>query len=220
MTNYHNIKTRTRAFLRVKRNHLSVCTGLFLNKDTDIYSSSGSWLFNRCYVMSAPHGDLMAHDHTVHHDHDITWPYDQDMTITTRILPTQHLWWSTKISWIHSSRIFKFMNIWPEMHWDWWWFEIFTNGQVPAIFMARGCAGWVVWTRREWGWVIESYQGPSRLLLSCPDSLQHCSNTNLEPAESILWGDFRDIQRLHKLRLRFCILYPTLIDSALMPVSC
>ena len=58
---------------------------------------------------------------TVHHDHDITWPYDRDMTITTRILPTQHLWWSTKISWIHSSlqrlRIFKFMNIWPEMHW-------------------------------------------------------------------------------------------------------
>ena len=28
---------------------------------------------------------------TVHHDPDITWPYDQDMAITTRILPTQHL---------------------------------------------------------------------------------------------------------------------------------
>ena len=113
---------------------------------------------------------------TVHHDHDITWPYDQDMTITTRILPTQHLWWSTKISWIHSSlqrlRIFKFMNIWPEMHWGWRWFEIFTNGRVPTIFMAPGCAGWVVWTPREWGWVIESYQAPSRLLLSCP---AHCS---------------------------------------------
>ena len=27
---------------------------------------------------------------TVHHDHDITWAYDRDMAITTRILPTQH----------------------------------------------------------------------------------------------------------------------------------
>lgn len=145
--------------------------------------------------MSAPHGDLMAHDHRA------SWPWhnmalwprhddnNEDMAVPASLMVHKNILNSL----LQSLRIFKFMNIWPEMHWDWWWFEIFTNGRVPTIFMARGCAGWVVWTRREWGWVIESYQGPSRLLLSCPGSLQHCSNTHLDPAESISWGDLRGI---------------------------
>ena len=107
-----------------------------------------SWLFNRCYVMSESHGAWWFMT-TVHHDHDITWAYDRDMAITTRILPTQHLWWSTKIfqihSWIIESQA-SHLGFLIESPSSWTsarctgtrWVKIFTNGPVPAILMAWG----------------------------------------------------------------------------------
>ena len=176
MTNYHIIEKHE--------------PGLFVNKDTDIRTLL---LVRDCLtdVMSCLRlmGTwwLMT---TVHHDHDITWPYDRDMTITTRILPTQHLWWSTKISWIHSSRDWESSSSW-------------TSGQ-----RCTGLA--VVWNIYKWPGPDHFY-GPGVCWVSCvdtermglsnrilsgsittsalvPGSLQHCSNTHLDPADSILWG--------------------------------
>ena len=113
-----------------------------------------SWLFNRCYVMSGVCERVMGTwwSMTGHHDHD--------RAITTGILPTQHLWWSTKILGLYRQLVlliqcFKFMNIWcvstEQRH---------SGSKVIFLWLWCACAP------GEWGWVIESYHGSSRLVCS------------------------------------------------------
>ena len=142
---------------------------------------------------------------TVHHDPDITWlalwprhgDNNEDIANPASLMVYKNILNSLLLN----LRIFKFMNIlMPAGALRVW--NIYKWSRDPAIFMARGCAGWVVWTHREWGWVIESYQGSSRSA-SC---LAHCSTAATltcrvcrvhiisRPQRNILW---QQISRLH-----------------------
>ena len=155
------------------------------------------------------------------HDHRASWPWhnmalwprhgdnSEDIANPASLMVYKNILNSLLLN----LRIFKFMNILMLAALRVW--NIYNWSRDPAIFMARGCAGWVVWTHREWGWVIESYQSSSRL----PRAWRTAALQQHSPAESagsILWADFRGIycdKRFRDciiIRLRFCILHPLL----------
>ena len=152
---------------------------------------------------------------TVHHDPDITWPYDQDMAITTRILPTQHLWWSTKISWIHFSWIYVSSSSWTSwcrrVHWG---FEIFTNGAGALQFLWQGGVQVSCVDTQRMGLSNRILSGLITTAGLVPGSLQHCSNTHLKSLQGPYYEQTSDEYIVTKdyeiafIRLRFCMMHP------------